>query len=114
MRSGMPISAISQQREAYCRSSDLKPPEFWPDSPELWFGQIDCQWDLSNFNKFCHAVAVLKRDSLLLIAMAIVTPVGLWEFNRMPSVLPNAAGSVLLAAYGQTGGQRGLHFHLYG
>jgi hypothetical protein len=53
-------------------ASALKLPVFWLESPELWFTQINCIFATrgltGSFDKFCHAVAALQHDALLLIA----------------------------------------------
>jgi hypothetical protein len=74
---GQQVPALQPQPSQ--QSSHLKLTEFWPGNPELWFGQIDCIFAtqgaaFSSFNKFCHTVAALKHNSLLLNADIIRAP----------------------------------------
>jgi hypothetical protein len=53
-------------------ASSLKLPEFWSESPELWFAQVNCIFATSDvtgsFDMFCHTVAALQHDALLIVA----------------------------------------------
>jgi hypothetical protein len=60
------------------QASSLKLPAFWPEAPELWFAQVNCIFATrgmtGSFDRFCHAVAALQHDSLLLIADILRSP----------------------------------------
>jgi hypothetical protein len=50
----------------------LKLPEFCSESPKLWFAQVNCFFATSDvtgsFDMFCHTVAALQHDALLIVA----------------------------------------------
>jgi hypothetical protein len=59
-------------------ASSLKLPMFWLESPELWFAQVNCIFATRNliisFDKFCHTVAALQHDALLIVGDILRSP----------------------------------------
>jgi hypothetical protein len=68
-----PAAAGSAGHAAHVKSAS-----FWPQNPALWFAQAECQFQVKGvtgqFDQYCHVVAALPHDSLLLVADLVEVP----------------------------------------
>jgi hypothetical protein len=56
----------------------VKLAQFWPHSPQLWFSQAECLFQVKNvtdqFERYCNVVAALLHESLRLVADIVEAP----------------------------------------
>jgi hypothetical protein len=56
----------------------VKLPPFWPHSPQLWFSQAECVFQVKNitdqFQRYCNVVASLPHESIRLVADIVEAP----------------------------------------
>ncbi|EZA58871.1 hypothetical protein X777_00566 [Ooceraea biroi] len=69
--------AVSQQETQINRIAMRMPP-FWPDEPELWFAQLESQFQICGINqdgtRYAYALSQLETKYALEIKDVITTP----------------------------------------
>lgn len=69
----------------------VRPPPFWPDDPEMWFAQMECQFALANvtvdLTKYYQVVSALEHRYATEVKDIITNPPAVNKYDKLKSEL---------------------------
>ena len=69
----------------------VRPPPFWPDDPEMWFAQMECQFALANVTvdvtKFYQVVSALEHRYATEVKDVIINPPTTNKYDKLKKEL---------------------------